>query len=35
MVTEFISELYRVYKQLHFTYLEINPLGEYSIPILP
>ncbi|GMR31829.1 hypothetical protein PMAYCL1PPCAC_02024, partial [Pristionchus mayeri] len=26
MVTEFISELYRVYKQLHFTYLEINPL---------
>ncbi|GMT32112.1 hypothetical protein PFISCL1PPCAC_23409, partial [Pristionchus fissidentatus] len=26
MVTEFISELYRIYKLLHFTYLEINPL---------
>ena len=27
LVTKFIVDLYRVYVQLYFTYLEINPLG--------
>ena len=27
-VANFITELYRIYEQLFFTYLEINPLGE-------
>ena len=27
-VAKFISELYRIYEQLFFTYLEINPLGK-------
>lgn len=27
LVAPFIKELYEVYKKNHFTYLEINPLG--------
>lgn len=27
-VAKFVNELYRIYEQLFFTYLEINPLGK-------
>ena len=31
VVTKFVLDLYRVYVDLYFTYLEINPLGETFI----
>ena len=31
IVAEFIRSLYEVYKSNYFTYLEINPLGKWSI----
>jgi succinyl-CoA synthetase beta subunit len=27
LLCDFVLDLYAVYKSLHFTYLEINPLG--------
>ena len=33
LVAEFVSSLYKVYSDLFFTYLEINPLGK-SLPHL-